>query len=461
MVSVATRGQRNPWWIPPLLFGLIPKVKRRQVTLLGCVAIGVFYENYDLSLLNTSLKYIAESLSVDEPDLGYFVGRIRFAGLVALLIIPAADLIGRRRLFLVSVVGMSAGTALTGFSQTGEQFVLLQMATRGFMLTASAMAVVMVVEEFPAEHRGWAIGMLGTACVVGQAVGTILFAGIDAIPYGWRTLYALGVIPVLRLPLLKRGIYETGRFQQQYRRGQSRRSDGASLASWFRPYGKLLRLYPLRFVLLAGVVIFACGGFAVGFSFIGYFVLLYRGMEPWQFAALLILSGSLALPGASFSGRMCDRYGRRPVGCCAMLTFALCTWAFYRGPEWAIFLVAVPMLYSAISAHVVIMALSAELFPTDLRGTSTGSVTVLGSIGAGIGLLSVGALTLDPGDLLVFVPILSCATVLSASIILSLPETKSRELEEISWPERTLKVTRNLGQRIDEALATGVGTGKI
>ena len=72
---------------------------RRKVTLLGCVAIAVFYENYDLSLLNTSLKHIAESLLVDETDLGYFVARIRFAGLLAFVFIPAADLIVPRRLF--------------------------------------------------------------------------------------------------------------------------------------------------------------------------------------------------------------------------------------------------------------------------------------------------------------------------------------------------------------------------
>ena len=59
----------------------------------------VFYGNYDLSLLNTSLKHIAESLLVDETDLGYFVARIRFAGLLAFVFIPVADLIGRRHLF--------------------------------------------------------------------------------------------------------------------------------------------------------------------------------------------------------------------------------------------------------------------------------------------------------------------------------------------------------------------------
>ena len=70
MPAVGTQLNRNPWWIPRLLFGLAPEVERRKLTLLGCVAIAMFYENYDLSLLNTSLKHIAESLRVEETNLG-------------------------------------------------------------------------------------------------------------------------------------------------------------------------------------------------------------------------------------------------------------------------------------------------------------------------------------------------------------------------------------------------------
>ena len=455
MPAVGTQLNRNPWWIPRLLFGLAPEVERRKLTLLGCVAIAMFYENYDLSLLNTSLKHIAESLRVEETNLGYFVACIRFAGLFGLLLIPAADLIGRRRLFLISVIGMSLDTALTGVSQSPEQFVLLQMATRGFMITACAMAVVILVEEFPAEHRGWAIGMLGTASVVGHGAGTLLFACIDAMPFGWRTLYLLGFIPIIRLPMFRRGIYEPERFQRYQRDDLGNRSLGYSFTSWLRPYGNLIRRFPLGFVLMAGVVTLAYGGFAVVFSFIGYFVLVYRGLEPWQFAALLILSGSLSIPGASFSGRMCDRYGRRPVGCFSLITFAVCTWVFFRGPEWAMFAAAVPLMYSAISGYVVIMALSSELFPTPLRGTSSGLVMLLGATGSGIALSLVGALTVAPGDIIIYVPILALSTVLSASLMYYLPETKTRELEDISWEKTTPKANQDSGSRVDEALAAG------
>ena len=144
-----------------------------------------------------------------------------------------------------------------------------------------------------------------------------------------------------------------------------------------------------------------------------------------------------------------------PVGFCSMITFALCTWIFFRGPEWAMFVVAVPMMYSAISGNVVIMALSSELFPTTLRGTSAGSVMLLGAAGAGIGLLLVGALTVTPGDIITFVPVFALSTVWSAILMLFLPETKARELEAISWQGAVPAVAGELSPGVEGAFASG------
>ncbi len=425
------RTRCNPWWIPRFVFGPTPEVEPRRLTLLGCVAIGMLYENYDLSLLNNSLMHIAESLRIAEPELGRFLALIRFSGLLGLLIIPVSDLMGRRRVFLFSIVGMSLGTFLTAFSRTPEQFILCQMVARGFMLTASAMAIVMITEEFPAKNRGWSIGMLGAAAVVGHAAGTILFAGIEWIPYGWRGLYFLGIIPIFRLPMFRRGIYETERFQLLTKFERNGESIFKAFGSWFGPYHVLARRFPQRFLCMAGVVLFSASGFAVGFSFIGYYLLAYRELEPWQYSALLIICGSLALPGTAFSGRLGDRIGRRPVGAAALVTFALCIWILFRGPDWMLFAIVFPLFFTLIAAHVTMMALSAELFPTALRGTSSGFVTILGTTGAGLGGLAVGYLTLVPGDLIAAIPILSLSTVVGAVLMLLLPETRARELEDI------------------------------
>src|SRR5262252_7268726 len=139
---------RNPWWIPPFL-GRVPDIAPRHLRLLGFVALGLLFENYDFSLLTSALPFIAQSLDIPERSLGGFTGLIRLGALPAFLVIPFADRLGRRRLFLAGIVVLSLGTCLTGLSQTPGQFVALQVATRTGMSTAAMIAVVIVAEEFP------------------------------------------------------------------------------------------------------------------------------------------------------------------------------------------------------------------------------------------------------------------------------------------------------------------------
>jgi MFS family permease len=146
---------RNPWWIPPFL-GRVPEgVESRHLTLLGFVALAMFFENYDVSLLTSVLKFLSEDFGLSEAELGTFAGSIRLGTLPAFFLVPLADRIGRQRMFLVSVAGLSLGAFLTAFSQTPMQFVALQVLSRSFIITASATAFVIVTEEASECSAPW------------------------------------------------------------------------------------------------------------------------------------------------------------------------------------------------------------------------------------------------------------------------------------------------------------------
>ena len=108
--------------------------------MLGSVALALLFESYDQAMLTAALKQIAESLEVAESDLGSLLGYIRLGAIPAFLLIPFGDAIGRRRMFLISVVGLSLATALSAFAENVIQFVALQMASRTFMVTGGPAA---------------------------------------------------------------------------------------------------------------------------------------------------------------------------------------------------------------------------------------------------------------------------------------------------------------------------------
>jgi len=89
-------------------------------------------------------------------------------------------------------------------------------------------------------------------------------------------------------------------------------------------------------------------------------------------------------------------------------------------------------VFCATAAGVIVRAFSTELFPTSHRGTSTGWAQLLQVLGWALGLwlVGLGSKTLD--DLAVRTSWLACATIGAALLLLTLPETRQKELESLS-----------------------------
>ena len=423
---------RNPWWIPPFLGG-VPDVAPRLISLLGLVSLALFFEQYDNSMLTAALKYIAGDLGVSEHDLGGFLALIKLGAVPAFLLVPFADRIGRRRVFLAAVLLFSCGMLLTAFTQTAAQFVAVQMGTRTFMLTASAVAFVMVTEEFPAQHRGWAIGMLGALSACGNGLGAGLFAAIDVLPFGWRALYAIGLVPLLLLPLLRRRVQETQRFTRHSALVGRHRDTG--LAAWYRPMISLARAYPGRALGIAAAGGLMAVGESAVFQFTGYFTLTVHQWTPGEFSLMFILGGGVGIVGNVVAGRLGDRIGRRTIGFVFLALFPLFAWLFYNGPSWSLPISWTLFVFCNTAGGVVVRAFSTELFPTSYRGTSAAWLSLMQSIGWSGGLALVGLGTRAGVDIARMTSLIALVVLGAAFALLALPETHLQELEAISHDE--------------------------
>jgi len=421
---------RNPWWIPPFLGG-VPEVEPRLVSLLGLVSLALFFEQYDNSMLTAALKFIADDLHLQESNLGGFLALIKLGAVPAFLLVPFADRIGRRRVFLVAVAGFSVGTIGTAFAQTAAQFIAAQMATRTFMVGASAVAVVIVTEEFPAAYRGWAIGMLGALSACGNGLGAGLFAAVERLPYGWRSLYAVGVVPLLLLPLLRRRVKETDRFH----RHAASNPAATGFSGWLRPMISLARTHPARAFGLAVVGgLFATGEAAV-YQFTGYFTLEVHHWSPGMFSLMFILGGAVGIIGNVVAGRLGDHIGRRRIGFFFLALFPAFACAFYNGPGWVLPLAWTGFVFCNTAAGVVVRAFSTELFPTSHRGTAAAWLSLMQTLGWTAGLALVGQGTSEPGDIARMTSLVSLIVLVAGFALLLFPETRLRELEVISGEE--------------------------
>jgi MFS family permease len=414
--------RHNPWWIPPFLGGVPASLAPEHLRLLGVLTFALFFENYDISVLGNALPQLAASFGLSKNALGDFTSVTRLGALPAFLFVPLADRLGRRRMVLLSVIGMSLGSLLTASSQTATQFVLCQFATRTFLITAAVVAIVIVTEEFPAEHRGWGIGMLSGVSAIGFGMGALMYGFVNRLPLGWRALYLAGIVPLLLLPWLRRGVTETRRFTLARGETLAREGIGAALSGGLRPLAALFRQHPRRAVALGLIGSLSSAGVGVSFQFISEFLQTMRGWTP----------GAFAIIGNPMAGRLADRFGRRAVIVSVLLAFPLVTAAFYAGPAALVALPWTVMVFLNMASGVMLRALTTELFPTAFRGAAGGTQAMLETLGVVASLFLYSRAMGWLGNQELVIPLLSLTTVVAAAAVFLVPETARRELEQIS-----------------------------
>jgi MFS family permease len=438
----------TPWWIPPFLGRVPDGVDARALGTLGAVALALLFEEYDVGVLTSALKQIRDDLAIDADALGYYLGVIRLGALPAFLVIPFADRIGRRRVFIGSTMALGLATFATAFSQTPWQFVAWQALTRTFFVSGSAMAFVIVTEEFPARHRGWGLGMLAALGATGHGVGAALYAQIHWLPYGWRFLYGVGIVPVLLLPFFMKRVPETQRFAALTRPPEET-SPWRRVLTPLLPLHALASTHPRRALGVAVVGFVTALAMLPTFQFTGIFTQSVHAWSHRQYSLLVIVGGGLGIIGNIVAGHLADRFGRKRAGIALLVMFPLVATGFYRGPGWALWPMWIGLVFCSMGARVITRAMATELFPTDHRGSASGMFSVLETIGAAAGLFVLAAVRgmpatgerpgleeplvgiADVAYLADIVPPIACLVLVAAAVLATFPETGTRELEAI------------------------------
>jgi putative MFS transporter len=416
---------RRPWWLPSRV---PPGVGPEHLRILGFVAFAMLFENYDLGLVGAALPQITAEFGLSNVEKGSFLGAIEMGALASFLLVPLADRFGRRRLLLACVVGMSLGSLLTAFAPSAPVFAACQVLTRSFAAGAVVISYVVVAEEFPAEHRGWGIGMLAAVGAVGFGLGAAVYSQVERLPYGWRAVYALGGLAILLLPFFRRRIAETRRFRES---AAGRPHVTLSLASAFAPVLELARRYPLRAAVFGMAAFLSTVGHRPAFRFVSDFLQTEHGWSPGQFAAMTVLGGLLGVAGNPVAGRLGDLYGRQRVGIAMLVPFPLLAALFFTGPDATLIPAWIAMVFLSMAATVVMRSLSVELFPTEMRSSAGGWYLLVETLGAGAGLFLFAAVEAAVGRWGVALSLVSLATAVSAVFLLRLPDTHRRELEAI------------------------------
>jgi putative MFS transporter len=399
----------------------------RSVLAATCLSsLGSFYT---MAVTSFALPQIQRGLSIPEDEVASLFALLRFGTLFSLVLAVSADRVGRRRLLIVSVAGCALCNLATAFAQSGLALAWLQLGARLFMGGQILLAGVVVSEELSAENRGWGLGLLAAVSGLGGALTLLVYAFVDSLPYGWRSLFAVGSFGLLYVPWLWRSLQETRRFSDH--RGQEA-GPSPGRAPW-QPLRDIFRLHGWRLAALVGVVGPVTVILEPGSVFVSKHLQDDLGYSPAE-VGLLVAACGIATPlGNMLSGSISDRFGRRPVTIFISLLLSVAVALFYNGTGMVALAAGLALLFLSIGGLMVLhTALATELFPTALRSTAAGVREAVGTVGASLGLWILSLLFGATGSHALSITWILLLTPISPLILLFIPETARRELEEIA-----------------------------
>lgn len=168
--------------------------RENKWAILAVLAVAQFMVVLDVSIVNVALPSIAKDLQFAPNNLQWVVTAytLTFGGLL-LLGGRAADLFGRRKLFIAAVTAFAGASFLCGMAATETQLIIAR-GIQGFTAAMmSPVALSIVISEFKeGRERNRAMGVWAGVAAGGGAAG-VLLGGILTEYFGWRWNFFVNV----------------------------------------------------------------------------------------------------------------------------------------------------------------------------------------------------------------------------------------------------------------------------
>lgn len=177
------------------------------------VAISVmcctFMEVLDTTVVNVSLPHIAGNLSATIDEATWVLTSYLVANAVILPITGwLSNHFGRKRLLMFSVVGFTASSFLCGAAPTLPLLIVFRLLQGACGGSLAPLSQAVLLEAFPPESRGKAMGFWGLGIVVAPVLGPVL-GGWLTDSYSWRWVFYINLpVGVLSIFMVQMFVFD-------------------------------------------------------------------------------------------------------------------------------------------------------------------------------------------------------------------------------------------------------------
>lgn len=392
--------------------------RNRLLTIAG---IGWTFDAMDVGILSFVIAALAADWNLSATEMGW-IGSVNSIGMVfgAFIFGILADKIGRKNVFILTLVLFSVASGLSAFTTTLGAFLVLRFIVGAGLGGELPVASTLVSESVEAKERGRIVVLLESFWAIGWLIAAIISYFI--IPeYGWRLALILTAIPALYAIYLRLKLPDSPQFTAKRNRTQSVWQNIKDV--WSEKYAKS--------TLMLWIV-----WFTVVFSYYGMFlwlpsVMMMNGFTMIQSFGYVLIMTLAQLPGYFTAAWLIERMGRKFVLVVFLSGTALSALVFGNADSTAVLITAGMFLsFFNLGAWGALYAYTPEQYPTIIRATGAGMAAAAGRIGGVLGPLLVGWMVTANYDIGIVFMVFCFAIVIGVlSIIFLGKETKQVELE--------------------------------
>jgi len=445
---------------------LLERQKRLTVNqwkIISAAILGDMLDFFDFFLIGYALAFIVGEWKLTFLESGTI---LLAAGIGA---IPGAffwgwmaDRIGRRKVFVATVLNFSLATGLMAASpdQDGWLFLAFCRMLVGIGVAGMVTVDLPLVQEFvPSSKRGFVGGIVTSTISVGGALGAAAGAYLGP-TIGWRGLFLIGLVPALMTLMIRAWVPESPRWLiRRGRREDARRSiawalqidsdkielSGAPSEHLHTPWRELFK-YPRSVALVCLTGLSQTSGVGLALWAPTLLVLLLK-ITPAEASYLMIWVAVSAFVGRVVCSFLPDVIGRRPsgmltcLGGVATLIVAGYLANAFIGSVSVFWLMLMAHSFFGGGSYTIIAPYVAEVWPVGLRASGMGLGYGVGNLGKiisplGLALIVGGTNIIRPeANVEAMIPAMFflafwAALAAAAFVVLGI-ETKGRSIEEI------------------------------
>ena len=154
-----------------------------------CAMIATLMQALDATIANVALPYMQGSLSATSDQITWVLTSYIVAA--AIMTSPVgwlASRFGRKRFFIVCLVGFTGASMLCGLAESLSQMVVFRLLQGVFGAALVPLSQATMLDIYPAEQRGSAMAIWGMGVMVGPILGPTL-GGYLTDAYNWRWVF--------------------------------------------------------------------------------------------------------------------------------------------------------------------------------------------------------------------------------------------------------------------------------